>query len=178
MKALTTPTPINDKDAAMNELDRYPEDELNVQTTDKWGYTDIQFEDNGTMPENVETLRQAVIGHRIVSAVKGQIEEVPSKWGGKYTDTLSGLILTLDNGYKVMLADDGDCCAYTTLESFLLDPSGVDHVIMGVGTTEHYTVWHIYADYGDVLKLEVGWSPGNPFYYGYGFDIRVIPVET
>jgi hypothetical protein len=29
---------------------------------------------------------------------------------------------------------------------------------------------------GDVLELQVGWSPGNPFYYAYGFHIDVVPV--
>ena len=49
----------------------------------------------------------------------------------------------------------------------------MDHVILGVGTTDGYTTWHIYADFGDVMRLKVGWSCGNPFYYGYGFTIRV-----
>ena len=34
---------------------------------------------------------------------------------------------------------------------------------------------------GDVLNLKVGWSAGNPFYYGYGFDIvisRIIDGEV
>jgi hypothetical protein len=51
----------------------------------------------------------------------------------------------------------------------------VEHAILGVGTTEGYTKWHIYADFGDVMQLDVGWSCGNPFYYGYGFDIAVEP---
>lgn len=29
---------------------------------------------------------------------------------------------------------------------------------------------------GDVMELEVGWSCGNPFYYGYGFSINVVPA--
>ena len=70
-----------------------------------------------------------------------------------------------------------DCCAYTDLEAFLLNVELVDHMILGVQTTEGYTKWHIYADFGDVLELAVAWSCGNPFYYGYGFDIAVIPME-
>lgn len=31
-------------------------------------------------------------------------------------------------------------------------------------------------DMGDVLELNVGWSSGNPFYYAYGFNIRVTDV--
>lgn len=27
------------------------------------------------------------------------------------------------------------------------------------------------------MELEVGWSCGNPFYYAYGFDIQVAPLE-
>lgn len=38
-----------------------------------------------------------------------------------------------------------------------------------------FTKWHIYADMGDVMELDVEWSCGNPFYYGYGFDIVVEP---
>lgn len=115
-------------------------------------------EDNGTMPDNVAELADAVVGRRIVSS---------KVWGRKFT-------ITLDDGRIVKLYDTECCCAYTALEAFLLHPESVDHVILGVGTTEKYTVWHVYADFGDVLKLTVGWSCGNPFYYGYGFDIRVI----
>lgn len=123
-------------------------------------------EDNGTMPENVAELAEAVIGRRIVSAEKG---ECPGKYGG----TSYGLVLTLDNGRRVGLIDTSDCCAYTALESFLLNPQSVDHMILGVGSTGGYTTWHIYADFGDVMTLQVGWSCGNAFYYGYGFDITV-----
>lgn len=123
-------------------------------------------DDNGTMPENVATLSEAVIGHRIVSAHN---EQVPRQRGGPQ----ESFVITLDNGKKVTLSGGDDCCAFTELDSFLLNVDKVDHVITGVGTTEGYTKWHIYADLGDVLELSVGWSCGNPFYYGYGFDIAV-----
>jgi hypothetical protein len=132
-------------------------------------------EDNGTMPANVDQLRQAVVGHRIVSATRRTRED--EGYHGLYGRE-SVLEITLDNGRRVVLRDDGDCCAYTNLESFFLDPTAVDHVIMGVGTTDGYQTWHIYADYGDILKLQVGWSCGNPFYYGYGFDIEVIDAPA
>jgi len=141
---------------------RYPTEEL-----------DQNWEDDGTMPGNVAELSEAVIGHKIVSALN---EEIPGHWYG----ATRGLVLTLDNGKRVVLRDTDDCCAYTAVQSFLLHPEMVDHAILGVGTTEGYSKWHIYADLGDVMELEVGWSCGNPFYYGYGFDITVeeIPAEA
>ena len=126
--------------------------------------------DDGTMVENVETLASAVVGHRIVSA---QNESFTNRYGSSGT----AFVITLDNGRKVGLYDSGDCCAYTELESFLLHPEMVDHIIMGVDTTDGYSTWHIFADFGDVLELTVGWSCGNPFYYGYGFHINVVEAE-
>lgn len=128
--------------------------------------------DDGTMPENVASLREAVVGHRIISA------EVPAKTTDKWGySTTAALVITLDNGKRVELREGGDCCAYTDLETFLLHPDRVDHIITGVGTTDGYTTWHIYADMGDVLELSVGWSCGNPFYYGYGFNISVKELD-
>lgn len=119
-------------------------------------------EDNGTMPENVAKLTKHVVGHRIVSAIKeGRAFQI-----------------TLDNGKRVVLENTNDCCAFTYLKAFLLHPERVDHIITGVGTTGGYTTWHIYADMGDVLEMTVGWSAGNPFYYGYGFNIRVAASEA
>lgn len=115
-------------------------------------------DDNGTMPNNVDELREHVVGHRIVKAEKNKQD---------------GFVITLDNGTKVIMRDTDDCCAYTELEAFLLHPEQVEHIITGINTSEGYTTWHIHADMGDVLTLTVGWSAGNPFYYGYGFDIRV-----
>lgn len=133
---------------------RYPPEEL-----------DSDYDD-GTMPRNVEQLADAVIGRRIVRAAK---ETVKYKTG--YSDSV--MILELDNGTRVTLEDTADCCAYTMLEDFFTHPEMVDHAILGVGTTDGYSTWHIYADFGDVMRLKVGWSAGNPFYYGYGFHIRV-----
>lgn len=124
--------------------------------------------DDGTMPTNVETLATAVVGHKIVSVEKDIPIPDYDDWGQG-----DGTRITLDNGKQVWLVDTEDCCAYTELQEFLLHPDKVDHVITGIGTTEGYTEWHIYADAGDVLKLTVGWSPGNAFYYGYGFNIVV-----
>ncbi|MFE7624260.1 hypothetical protein [Streptomyces sp. NPDC057509] len=129
-----------------------------------------EYEDDGTMPSNVATLREAVVGRRIVSAER---VAATTWWGG----SADALIITLDDGARVELADQHDCCAGTALESFLLHPEKVDHIITGVGTTDGYTTWHIYADMGDVLELSVGWSAGNPFYYGYGFGITVKALD-
>ena len=125
--------------------------------------------DDGTMVASKQKLAEAVIGHRIVS-----VEEGPSRDGyaglyGGYSNT----VLILDNGQRVRMRGVGDCCAYTELDAFLLHPEKVNHVITGVGTTDEYTKWHIFADAGDVLELTVGWSCGNPFYYSYGFEIEV-----
>jgi len=142
---------------------RYPEEVL-----------DDLNEDDGTMPENVATLREAVVGHRVVSAGPERVKVPRWSWSSQSDLVEMELFtITLDNGKRVVLRDTSDCCAYTYLHDFLLDPSAVDHMILGVGTTDEYTTWHVYADWGDVLKLEVGWSCGNPFYYGYGFDIQV-----
>jgi len=141
----------------------YVEDKLNTKELL------VANEDDGTMPDNVEALRQAVVGHRIVNAEKGPVPDIRYA----HRTTRPGFVITLDNGKKVILADTDDCCAYTELDAFLLNPESVEHIIMGVGTTEAYTTWHIYADYGDILNLQVGWCSGNPFYYGYGFDITV-----
>lgn len=123
-------------------------------------------ETDNTMGECVQELAEAVVGHKIVNAEKTITQD---RWG--YSNKT--LRITLDNGRMVDLLDTDDCCAYTELEEFLLHPDKVDHVIIGVGTEEGYTKWHIYADLGDVLELTVGWSEGNPFYYGYGFSINV-----
>lgn len=132
---------------------------------------DGESEDDGTMPENVEKLASHVVGRRIV----GIERKVPMP--GRYDYSCSRkaeAVLVLDNGKRVALVETDDCCAFTDLNDIVLNLDKIDHVIMGVGTTERYTKWHIYADLGDVVEMQVGWSSGNPFYYGYGFDISVI----
>jgi hypothetical protein len=133
----------------MSEV-RYPEEVLS------------EDDDNGTMVANVAALREQVIGHRIVAVDRGP----------------TAFVMTLDTGKRVKLVNTDDCCAHTELSAFLLHADRVDHIITGVGTTDDYLTWHIYADMGDVLELTVDWSSGNPFYYGYGFDITVTEVEA
>lgn len=118
------------------------------------------------MQGNVDDLAEAVVGHRIV-----KVE--PHEGGGNYWDR-SGTAIFLDNGKKVLLRDTDDCCAFTELNNFLLFPDQVDHVIMGVSTGDDFSTWHIYADMGDVLALDVAWSSGNTGYYGFGFNIEVV----
>lgn len=130
-----------------------------------------EWDDDGTMVENLDEIRQAVVGHRIV-----KVETVGIS-GWSYGSSAEKTVITLDNDKRVELTGTADCCAFTELDHFLLHPDKVNHIITGVGTTEGYSTWHIYADMGDVLALSVGWSCGNPFYYGYGFDIRVKDVE-
>lgn len=127
--------------------------------------------DDGTMPANVDQLKDAVVGHKIVSA---QLKKVDSYWGGER----NAFAITLDNGREVVLKNTDDCCAFTELEAFLFNVDKVNHVITGVQASEDYTKWHIFADMGDVLELTVGWSPGNPFYYGYGFAIEVRDIDV
>ena len=129
-------------------------------------------DDDGTMPENVKALEGHVVGRRIVAVEKNV--RVP----GAYYGHTNGTVLALDNGKRVVLANGGDCCAYTDMKDVILNLDRIDHVITGVGTTGGYTTWHIYADLGDVVEMKVGWSCGNPFYYGYGFDISVHDVST
>lgn len=135
-------------------------------------------EDDGTMPTNVADLAGAVVGRKIVKAEETEFRPEDfdgtenTYWSSSYSNG-HGLVLTLDDGRRVALVNTSDCCAYTDLEEFLLHPEMVDHVITGVATTDGYTRWHIFADMGDVMQLKVGWSSGNPFYYGYGFDIGV-----
>lgn len=124
---------------------RYPVEELDPDS------------DNGTMPDNVKKLESTLIGQRIARTKRSD---------GK-------LVITLQNGREVILVDNSDCCAYTVLEDFLLNPELVQHAILGVGTTDGYETWHIFADFGDIMTLKVGWSCGNPFYYSYGFNIAV-----
>lgn len=143
--------------------DRYPEEVMNTSWDD---------EDDGTMPENVATLAEAVVGHKIVSVErKAHVPQQAARYS--WMDD-KGFLITLDNGRRVYLVDTDDCCAYTKLKDFLLNPEAVDHIITGVGTTDKYQTWHIFADMADVLKLDVEWSCGNAFYYGYGFKITVV----
>lgn len=127
-------------------------------------------DDDGTMVASRDNLAEAVVGHKIVNA----------KMIGDHADLWyyrQGFEITLDTGRKVRMYGQSDCCAYTDISKFMLNVENIDHIITGVGTTDGFTTWHIYADMGDVLEMEVGWSCGNPFYYAYGFHIEVVDSE-
>lgn len=130
------------------------------------------YEDDGTMPNNVAALENAVVGHRIVQ-VERTVPEPEYNW---YREN-GGVTLTLDNGSKVVLRDTDDCCAYTHLDNVITHLDTIDHIITNVTADEDYDTWHIFADLGEVLELQIGWSAGNPFYYGYGFDIDIIELK-
>lgn len=122
------------------------------------------------MQNSLESLAIEVVGHKIVSIEKNV--KLPTKsWYNTH-----GTAITLDNGKKVFLVDTDDCCAYTELESFLLNADKIDHVITNVSTSDDYNTWHILADMEEVLKLDVGWSEGSG-YYSYGFNIQVFEPE-
>lgn len=100
-------------------------------------------DDNGTMPQNVAELAQAIVGHRIAKVEKGV--EMP---GEPIWRSGTATVITLDSGKRVALADNSDCCAYTELDAFLLHPELVDHVITGIGTTGGYTDLAYLRRYG------------------------------
>lgn len=127
------------------------------------------WSDNGTMHENALRLQEVVVGHRIIGASLADIQ-------GKYPweGMTRGVILDLSNQSSVLLRDGGDCCAYTYATALRLVDT--EHVITSVGTTEEFTKWFIYSENNPVLEMDVDWSCGNPFYYGYGFSLEVVPL--
>lgn len=130
-------------------------------------------EDNGTMPSGVDSLREAVVGHKIVKV--DQNVKIKRKNGYSWHET-ADVVLTLDNGKRVALIGESDCCAYGSVDKVIEKLPLMDHIITDVGTTEIYTKWHILAMMDDVLELEVGWSPGNAFYYAYGINVQVLDL--
>ena len=148
----------------MTNFEGYPVEKLDENDVD----------DDGTMPNNVAELAKTIVGRRVVSVERNANHKVKRY---SWEENVTGDALVLDDGTRVLLVDTSDCCAYTELNDVVLNLDKIDHVITGVGTTEGFTKWHIYADLGDVAELTIGWSSGNPFYYGYGFDIYVIPEE-
>lgn len=123
-----------------------------------WNY------ESEVMGEGVTALAEAVVGRRIVKAERGQVQ-------GQYYSS-HGVMLTLDDGTEVNIADTDDCCAFSTVESLEFLAS-VDNAITAVEANEDFTTWHVYAAEVPVVTLGVDWSPGNPYYYGFGLNINV-----
>lgn len=116
------------------------------------------------MAGQVKELTEAVVGHRIV---KAELRPGVRLWRGE------GLVLTLDTGREVRLTPTYDCCAFSELKSFLLDPGSVDHIITSVTTEGDYEKWYVLADMHQVLRLDLEWGEGNYPYYPFGFEIEV-----
>lgn len=131
------------------------------------------YEDNGTMPQSVQDFAEEIVGHRIVKVDRPGTVTAASRWDDEPRTQTAEAVFTLDDGRKVALSGGSDCCAYTELKDLIEHLPTVDHIITAVRPDANYETWHIVADLGDVLELKVGWSAGNPFYYGYGFDIIV-----
>lgn len=136
---------------------------------------DPDYEDyDNTMSKNVEDFTDEIVGHRIVSVERETTMSTPHPF---YPNNMMpydvDVAFTLDNGTRVGLVAGGDCCAYTELEDIIEHLPSVDHIITAVRPDEDYDTWHILADFGEVMELKVGWSPGNIGYYGYGFDVVV-----
>lgn len=124
------------------------------------------------MCESAEELASLVVGKRIVSATEHEYES--ERWGFRYKET--DHVVTLDDGTEFAIVGTSDCCAYTALESFLIDPAAVDHVITSVSTENDYQTWRIIADGRDVVKMDVSWSEGSG-YYMYGFEFHTLRVK-
>lgn len=140
--------------------------------TDKNNFNIFQVpedvEDDGTMEENIASFGNALIGRKIVKVEKQEVSE------SEYMSPETATVFILDNGDHVQIFNSHDCCAYTELEAVIEKLPTVDHAITGVVTSDRYDTWHILADLNEIMELNVSWSPGNPFYYGYGFYIKVV----
>ena len=140
------------------------------------------YYDDGTMTRSAEELQEALVGKKIVAVEKRDFTDaekaiITRENNGYYPYHLySGkkTFLTLSDQTIAILVDVSDCCAHTSLDVFkLLD---TEHAITGVGTTDGFNTWFIYAKDSIVATADVSWSCGNPFYYAYGFEIQVLPL--
>lgn len=122
------------------------------------------------MQEGLDQLSSNLVGQKIVSVHKQGAEPDGSGYVpyGRSEET----VFTLSNGRQVVLEDTDDCCAYTQVSRFEFLSQG-EHVITRVEADEGFETWSIYSDRVPVAILGVEWSPGNPYYYGFGFNVRV-----
>lgn len=119
------------------------------------------------MQGSVDVLAENLVGQRIVSVERTNVPEDTRRYGRSQVT-----VFTLANGKKVNLYDTDDCCAFTEVESFKF-LENVDNAITRVEASDGFSVWHIYAENIPVATLDVEWSPGNPYYYGFGFEVQV-----
>lgn len=122
------------------------------------------------MQGSVDELASKVVGQRIVKVERRPAE--PDEDGYVGYGRSEETVFTLGNGQTVILGDTDDCCAFTEVGSFEF-LNQTDNVITRVETDEGFQDWFIYADSIPVVNLKVDWSPGNPYYYGFGFTVRV-----
>lgn len=122
------------------------------------------------MQGSVNEFSQRVVGEKIVAVERRDVEfdEDGYVGYGRPKET----VFTLSNGHQVILGDTEDCCAFTEVEDFEF-LTLTDHAITRVETDEGFQDWFIYAESVPVVNLKVAWSPGNPYYYGFGFTVRV-----
>lgn len=154
---------------------------MTLQKYDIEVFPDNSYEDDGTMTRSAEELQKAIVGKKIIAVEKRHFTDAEKEFikqeDGYFLSYLYGFeqtILTLSDQTLAVLVEVGDCCAYTSLDAFkLLD---TEHAITGVGTTDGFNTWFIYAEDSVVATADVSWSCGNPFYYGYGFEIKVLPL--
>lgn len=130
---------------------------------------DSQYESE-VMQGSVDELASNIVGQRIVAVERRNSE--PDENGYVGYGRSEETVFTLANGRQVILEDTDDCCAFTEVSSFdFLEKS--DNAVTRVEADEDFETWFIYADQVPVVHLGVSWSPGNPYYYGFGFNVRV-----
>lgn len=130
---------------------------------------DEQYEAE-VMGGSAAELEEAVVGRRILSVEK-------AKYPASVYGRGEGIRLALDDGSTVFVANTDDCCAFTEVEDFKF-LENTENVITSVRTDEGFNKWFVYAGNAPVLEMDVAWSPGNPYYYGFGFEIRVEKKEN
>ena len=142
------------------------------------------YEDE-VMEQSRRDFESRIVGRRIVSVeeqahIEGPVVNAsPSAWSSKAHAGTASLVLTLDNGVKVGLVENGACCAYTSLSKVVQNLPTMDHVITAVkaDNERHVETWHVLAGMSDVLDIEIDWSDGTG-YYAYGFEIVVQKEEA
>ena len=138
---------------------------------DDYTEDDYNTEREAPLAGNHAELTDALVGRKIVKVETDVKDDEYSYSYGEAT------VLTLDNDVQVRIRDTSDCCAYTEMENVIQHLPELDHVITNVTADDGYERFHIFADLGEVLELQLSWSEGNPFYYGYGFYIDVTTTE-